>query len=174
MAKAKKTPTPKFTPGESFDPEAIQGIVGDQFTCQPNKRGNVQVLIKNLATHNDYTKCKLLVTAADALHKAGIIIDPAELENAECPVSLSWNTGKVDEDNNPIYRPYPKLWANQPTKEDKVSRSASEAIELGQQNAENINKMGTALDQILARLTGPKQLPASSSASSDSDELPFE
>jgi hypothetical protein len=172
MASNKKNPTttPTNTPGNPFDPESIAGIMPEGFECKTNSQGNVQCLISNLRSLNDYQKCKLLVAGADALHKAGIISDPAKLIGQECPVTLSWNTKKLDEDGNPIYRPYPKLWANQPNAETTqrvaTNSAASKAVEIGEQNSRDIADLVGAVKHLASSMVA-SAAPATPSATPD-------
>ena len=173
MASNKKNPTTtpnKHTPGEKFNPADISGILPEGFECKINGQGNVQCLITGMRSLNDYQKCKLLVAGADALHEAGIISDPAGLIGKECPVSLSWNTKKLDQDGNEIWSAYPKLWANQPnaevTQRVATNSAASKAVEIGEQNSRDIAELVGAFKSLTASMVA-STAPATPSATPD-------
>jgi hypothetical protein len=163
----------KYTPNTKFPPGAVEAVVdNDHFECRPNSRDNVQVLLKDMGKINDYEKCRRLVEATDALHAAGIIADPKTLNFSECPVSLSWNTQKTDEDGNAIYRPFPKIWVNQPSSQ---TAQASAASEQATQANNRVDRLEAMMEKMLSAQAGnpsPVVIDVTPQSPDDSD-IPF-
>jgi hypothetical protein len=94
----------------NIDENAVGKAIGGNFALKTYSNGNIQATIQDLKSTGPYDVCKQLIAAADKLVEAGIVTDP----NA-C-VRLSWNTQKKDENGQDVWKPYPQLWVNQPSK----------------------------------------------------------
>ena len=89
---------------------AVGKAIGEGFSLKTYSNGNIQATISDLKSTGPYDVCKQLIAAADALVEAGIVTDP------NVCVRLSWNTQKKDENGQDVWKPYPQLWVNQPSK----------------------------------------------------------
>jgi len=89
---------------------AVGKAIGEKFSLKTYSNGNIQATIKDLKSTGPYDVCKQLIAAADALVSAGVVTNPNDC------VRLSWNTQKKDENGQDVWKPYPQLWVNQPSK----------------------------------------------------------
>ena len=117
------------------------GDVAEQFKVEAYERnGNFQVTIANMGAIRDYSKMQVLTTACDRLHEAELIPHPDEV------FRLSWKTRQVDDNGDPIFRPYPTIWVNQPGRTEAAVS----------QNAEDVSAVRAELEE-LKRLIGLKK-----------------
>ena len=124
------------------------GDIEDQFKVEAYERnGNFQVTIANMGAIRDYSKMAILTTACDRLHAAELIPHPDEV------FRLSWKTRQVDDNGDPIFRPYPTIWVNQPGRTEAAVS----------QNAEDVSAVRAELEE-LKRLMGLKQAEADAEA----------
>ena len=128
--------------GEITEEQIIEelGDVADKFKLERYENGNFQVTIANMGAIRDYSKMKLLVTGCERLWEAELIPHPDEI------FRLSWKTRQVDDQGDPIFRPYPTIWVNQPGRTETAVN----------QNSEEIESVREELDQLKAILAGMK------------------
>ena len=139
-------------------PDNVQSVLGDKFTVREHTGGNVQVQFANLGDVQPYDVCCFLKEAAEKLVAAGLITNPNEA------VRLSWNTHKLDEEGNEIWKPYPQLWVNQPTQQAVQTQANTQAItDLKSGQAEIMAALNAMAGKPAAKVEAPVTPPPSES-----------
>ena len=142
----------------SITEAAVGKAIGENFSLKTYSNGNIQATIKDLGATGPYDVCKQLIAAADALVAAGVVSDPNTC------VRLSWNTQKKDENGQDIWKPYPQLWVNQPSK-------TQVALQGNTSRMDSLEAMVAQLTQAITAMSGAATAPT---ATQEVPSLPAE
>ena len=119
----------------SINENTVGKAVGAPFALKSYSNGNIQATIKDLKSTGPYDVICLLKEAAEALVANGLVSDPNDC------VRLSWNTQKKDENGQDIWKPFPQLWVNQPSKTQVALEGNSTRVETLEANVTQIMSM---------------------------------
>ena len=89
---------------------AVKAALGEGYNLRVYDNGNIQATIMDLKKFGPYDVCCHLIKGAQALVKAGLAENPNDC------VRLSWKTPDKDANGRDIWKPFPQLWINQPSK----------------------------------------------------------
>ena len=122
--------------------DAVAAALGDGWSLTlSNSTGNIQAALTNLKTMKPYTVVCKLKEGAERLVKAGLISD------ANLSVKLSYKSNEKLSNGEPIWKPFPQLWINQPS---EIQQSVTQTKEAAQQNSSEVQQ----LKNTVAALTG--------------------
>lgn len=148
----------------SINEDAVGKAIGSNFALKTYSNGNIQATITDLKSTGPYDVCKQLIAAADALVEAGIVTDP------NVCVRLSWNTQKKDENGQDVWKPYPQLWVNQPSKTQVALEGNSTRVDSLEST---VASLATAVQAMLQAQTPAASTPAEAQELPKATDHPF-